>query len=767
MKKIFIALLVLFSIITVNAEENVKLDIKWIPNAYYNYKKNNLTYWGQLGYLYLDGKLAYCLEIENPINSTTYTKTNEEQNNNLVLLAGYFGYGYNNEVNVKDYMATQKLIWSFLGTDVYFTTKSKGEGEIINVRDYEIKINSRINRYALFPKIDRNYNFEYGSSNIINDSNNIISQFKIINDSKNTIYVNGNNLIFNANEIGKNKFYLETQYVSNYKNQIYVSNNSQKIMVIGEVNNIKSAYNYNVTGGSITVKLKTSNNIDLKNNTFNLYHDNKLIGTYNTNQNGSFNIKDLEYGNYTLEVIKLIEGYKFENNKYSLVIDSTNKDIIKEIEIKPITINVNIKKSYGYEKFNIKKYDNNVTYEIYDKNNNYISSITTDNNGECNIKLEYGNYKIIQKNVSNVDIYHKDIIINTNDFNNNEKIINIYDELNDINVKIISIDNSNNEKINIKFNINNNEYNSDGILILNLKYGKYNFNNIHKEKYRHVEDFDFNLSDNSDLYVENDKLYTDLYIYLDKFEDNNDNNIPDDEEYRTIIYKDGLDEKIFNNIVFDKELDGLETPKIDEPKRENYIFTGWEPDIKEIIDGDATYTANWEEDKNNNNIIDFEEEFTIVAIANKNGSVSPENKVVKYGEDLTVLFNPNEDYTIKSLIIDNEEISINDELIKEYLTKGYVFNNIDNNHTLIVIYDSIKNNNEEKMDEIKEEKNNDKKEQIEEKDNDVIEKEFVIDKEENKIVIKNEIKKLPNLGVYDEIFKIYNIHMYMPIFNWM
>ena len=135
MKKLFIALIILFTIITVNAEENVKLDIKWIPNAYYNYKKNNLTYWGQLGYLYLDGKLAYCLEIETPINSTTYTPTNEIQSNNLVLLAGYFGYGYNNELNVKDYMATQKLIWSFLGTDVYFTTKSKGEGDVINVRD--------------------------------------------------------------------------------------------------------------------------------------------------------------------------------------------------------------------------------------------------------------------------------------------------------------------------------------------------------------------------------------------------------------------------------------------------------------------------------------------------------------------------------------------------------------------------------------------------------------------------------------------------------
>ena len=73
------------------------------------------------------------LDINQSINTDMYSSDTNINVNNLILLAGYFGYGYKNNNTVKDYMATQQLIWQYLGNEVKFTTKSKGEGETINV----------------------------------------------------------------------------------------------------------------------------------------------------------------------------------------------------------------------------------------------------------------------------------------------------------------------------------------------------------------------------------------------------------------------------------------------------------------------------------------------------------------------------------------------------------------------------------------------------------------------------------------------------------
>ena len=104
MKKFLISVMLLLLVVTVRAEEKVNLKLEWIPNMYYSYKKDGMTYWGQFAYAYVDGKIAYCLDIYHPITKYEYTSTSEIQENNLVILAGYFGYGYNGEYLLKDYV---------------------------------------------------------------------------------------------------------------------------------------------------------------------------------------------------------------------------------------------------------------------------------------------------------------------------------------------------------------------------------------------------------------------------------------------------------------------------------------------------------------------------------------------------------------------------------------------------------------------------------------------------------------------------------------
>ena len=68
------------------------------------------------------------------------------------------------------------------------------------------------------------------------------------------------------------------------------------------------------------------------------------------------------------------------------------------------------------------------------------------------------------------------------------------------------------------------------------------------------------------------------------------------------------EEVIFADQVYRNLLSGVDTPAFKgTPKREGYVFKGWNPAVAEKVTGDATYAATWGEDKNNNGIDDNEE----------------------------------------------------------------------------------------------------------------------------------------------------------------
>ena len=100
-------------------------------------------------------------------------------------------------------------------------------------------------------------------------------------------------------------------------------------------------------------------------------------------------------------------------------------------------------------------------------------------------------------------------------------------------------------------------------------------------------------------------------IYVARWgEDKNNNGIADDEETKyTVRYTDGVnDGVIFADQVYRNLLSGVDTPAFKgTPKREGYVFKGWNPAVAEKVTGDATYAATWGEDKNNNGIDDNEE----------------------------------------------------------------------------------------------------------------------------------------------------------------
>ena len=94
-------------------------------------------------------------------------------------------------------------------------------------------------------------------------------------------------------------------------------------------------------------------------------------------------------------------------------------------------------------------------------------------------------------------------------------------------------------------------------------------------------------------------------------DDKNGNGTPDDEETKyTVTYTDGVEnEEIFKDQVYEGLLSGEATPKFEgkEPTRKGYVFAGWKPAVAEKVTGNATYVAQWKEDKNGNGTPDDEE----------------------------------------------------------------------------------------------------------------------------------------------------------------
>ena len=96
-------------------------------------------------------------------------------------------------------------------------------------------------------------------------------------------------------------------------------------------------------------------------------------------------------------------------------------------------------------------------------------------------------------------------------------------------------------------------------------------------------------------------------------EDKNEDGVADKNQRYTVKYIDGVkDEEVFEDQIYTDVLKGTETPKFKgEIKRKGYIFVGWGPELSEKVTENVTYTAKWEEDKNEDGIADKNQRYTV------------------------------------------------------------------------------------------------------------------------------------------------------------
>lgn len=413
MKKIILFFaMFLFSISTVEASNQGLLVRERIKDTYTYYYDANL---GRDRYLYaqrafIKADIVYCLELGQEINTTLYTYSSsfdelklEDKILEKIKLLSYYGYDYPGHNTEKFYMATQELIWNELTDTKISWVLEMNPTKIVDVSNEKNEIINLLNNHYKKPSFDNiEIDFVQGIRTELVDSNKTLSKFVTSDEN---VVIEDNKLIINP-DFDKDEIILSTPSYTKNKFYLYTAGTSQKMMNAGEPDQVITKIKVNQIGGSLElIKLdKETGSIPqgeatLDGAVYELYNSNdKLVGTITTGKNNL--IKNIPMGTYTLKEKTPSKGYLLDNNKYNIEITKDNLDVKLTVYEEIIKRKVEIFKVFASNTTGILTPEPNISFEIYDKNNKLINTITTDTEGYTSITLPYGTYRVKQINTT-------------------------------------------------------------------------------------------------------------------------------------------------------------------------------------------------------------------------------------------------------------------------------------------------------------------------------------------------------------------------------
>ena len=219
----------------------------------------------------------------------------------------------------------------------------------------------------------------------------------------------------------------------NYNQPIlfYQSTNSQALMKTGDIQTKQEELYLNVIHTEVEIKkidkdtqsIKPSGEGILTGAIYGLYNENnEQIATITIGEDSTGKIENIPFGKYYIQEIKAPTGYQLDKEKHEIEIGKENPMINITLEDEIIKKEITIYKTYDE---NNKIPEANISFSIYDKNNNKVATIITDENGKASITLPYGEYKIIQENTT--EGYHKVEDISLSITNLEDEIITLTD----------------------------------------------------------------------------------------------------------------------------------------------------------------------------------------------------------------------------------------------------------------------------------------------------------------------------------------------------
>lgn len=440
MKKIKIILILIITFLTNINTKALVANIIYQPGIYSNKMQGNRTYYGQLGYVYIDDKIAYCLEPYKIIG-TDYIIDSSIMNNftqddlNYFTLLSYYGYNNTNHNNVYYYMATQELIWRRItGQEVYWTTQNATKGERINIESYKNEILNSINTHNISASFgNATVKGKFRETIVLEDVNNVLKYYQINNQTPNKVRKEGNKLYITIMSSKSENILLDRKFNNGTGNVFYSAVNSQALgtFALNQTKRLtlhvqatnKYSMKLNVTFKDKNTKktIKDKVKFKIKDLDKDEYIKNNMI--FETDENGNY-LSDfyVEEGNYQVEIVEVPPNYTVEEGTKFQIIEDPNVEIINvdnyieeakgQIEITRIFDMTEL----GKEKLKV----SDANYEIYTKESIYntdgnilykkddlIETIKTDSNGQAiSNKLPLGNY-YIKENLED-DIITKD-----------------------------------------------------------------------------------------------------------------------------------------------------------------------------------------------------------------------------------------------------------------------------------------------------------------------------------------------------------------------
>ena len=472
----FISILLFLGIKTVSADSNTLVRKKW-SRVYAVHEATDKKHLYKAEIYTLNGDTAYCLEIGVPIDTETYSSTEnwditklspEEQR--YVRLVAYYGYDYKGHKKRNYYLAAQELIWEKLsGRNVYWVTGLLDvDAPKLDIETEKNEILNLVNNHDKKPSFNNNeIEVNLNETKSINDDNNILSQFQIYDNGFQKAKISGNTLNITPTKSTKNQ---EVQLVkksyTNKVNLIYYNGSNQKLVRAGYLDPVISKVKVKVTSGNITLKKldsetgeKPQGDAKLTGAEYGIYNSsNKLVDTIVIGTRDKS--IDLPYGKYTIKERKAPLGYKKNKTVYEVTIDGSNEQILLDVKDEVIKRKINLFKMYANDnKTELMTGEANVTFEFYLKSSNKLyTSATTDDKGQLTVTLPYGTYIVRQTTSSEGHDKMKDfeIVVDENMPNPYNKVISNAEIRSKL--KLIKIDSNSKKMIvkdGIKFRIKN------------------------------------------------------------------------------------------------------------------------------------------------------------------------------------------------------------------------------------------------------------------------------------------------------------------------
>ena len=409
---------------TYKAEFNDKY--KWIPNVYISKKESNGTvHYQQLTMIARkgDNQFVYCIEPGTPLDpNETYTgqdydqsyvsKMTPEQWRRIQLLA-YYGYKYSDsEVNhddIKWYSVTQFMIWKTVphGMDIYFTDTLNGN-KITRYTEEMQEMENLLKKHYDVPTFGATqFDMVVGNTLKLTDSKNVLSKYAVSDNSFVSTSKSGNVLNVTAKAVGNTTLtFTKKDLKYSHPTIVYVKPNTQDLVQVGSYDPVDTNISIHIVGGKIAINKvdydtglsKPQGEATLKGAVYGVYQeDGTKVGEITTDENGYAQSDYLpSLGRFYVQEISPSKGYELDTNKYYFDLTTENLEPVIPVQEKVIEREYRITKVVATDKTQIMTPEVGVKFGIYDRNNNLLKTLTTDNEGKITFTLPYGKYILRQ-----------------------------------------------------------------------------------------------------------------------------------------------------------------------------------------------------------------------------------------------------------------------------------------------------------------------------------------------------------------------------------